>query len=141
MFREFARSNPAYFKKENMNAAVNEITINGVTYVPKGSEGESLAKNTDGLDYVIIRAKEAGVFAGFLGEDKDTTVILKNCRRLWYWSGAASCSDLARKGVSDPKNCKFCAPIAEIKIMNVIEQIKATDSAKKSIEGVAIWEA
>ena len=43
---------------------------------------------------VIIRADSAGVFFGTLAEhDKVNGVVeLHDCRRIWYWEGAASLS-------------------------------------------------
>ena len=126
-----------------MKTEINEIEINGITYVQK--DAAITASDEDGLPYVIVRAQSAGVFAGYLVKEEDvlsgTKCTLKNVRRLWYWSGAASCSDLARKGVSNPKECKFTAPNSEIKISNCIEILKATEEARKSIEGVGVWQA
>lgn len=94
---------------------------------------------------MIVRAHSAGVFAGYLAKEKETPsgtkCTLKNVRRLWYWEGAASCSDLARKGVSKPANCKFTAPNSEIRISNCVEILPATLVAKESIEGVPVWQA
>lgn len=123
-----------------MNTEINEIEVNGVKYVRKGSE-EKFAVNTDGLPYVIIRADRAGVFAGYLVEDNDTTVVLHNARRLWYWSGAASLSQLANEGVKKPNDCKFPAPNKKIKVTGVIENIPCTEIAQKIIEGVKVWSA
>lgn len=124
-----------------MNTEINEIEVNGVKYVKKGSDDCKFAVNTDGLKYVIIRADRAGVFAGYLAEDNDTVVILHNARRLWYWSGAASCSELAINGVKNPNDCKFPEANKKIKITGVIENIEATERARISIEGVKIWQA
>ncbi len=122
-----------------METNINEIEINGVKYVKKGTELKD-AYNVDGLPYVIIRADRAGVFAGYLKEHNNGTVILYDARRLWYWSGAASLSQLANEGVKNPDECKFPAPNKKITILGVIEIIPATELAQKSIEGVSIWE-
>lgn len=123
-----------------METNINEIEINGVKYVKKESE-QVAAVNVDRLPYVIIRSEKAGVFAGYLDEDEDEVVILKNARRLWYWSGAASLSQLANEGVKNVSSCKFPAPNAKIKITGVIEQILCTETARKIIEGVPAWSA
>lgn len=39
---------------------------------------------------VIIRADRAGVFFDTLKEKNGSEVTLTDCRRLWYWNGAAS---------------------------------------------------
>ena len=48
---------------------------------------------------VIIRADRAGVFYGTIVRKDGNEVELKDCRRLWYWNGAASLSELALSGV------------------------------------------
>lgn len=89
--------------------------------------------------YVIVRAKDAGVFAGILKEKEGDEVVMTDCRRIWYWDGAASISQLATDGTSKPQNCKFPAPVQEIGITGVIEIIPATEKAKKSIREVREW--
>jgi hypothetical protein len=88
---------------------------------------------------VIIRADRAGAFYGELVERNGTEVKLANCRRLWYWDGAASLSQLAVDGTSKPDNCKFTVVVPEIEILGVIEVIPCSDKAIQSIEGVEVW--
>ena len=114
----------------------NEVEINGVKYVKKDSVIESKL-NTE--NYVIIRTYSAGVFAGNLVERKEREVKLSNARRLWYWDGAASLSQLAVDGVSKPENCKFPCEVQEITLLDALEVIPCTDKAIKSIKGVKIW--
>ena len=47
---------------------------------------------------VIVRGDRSGVFFGELVERNGSEVKLANCRRLWYWDGAASISQLAVYG-------------------------------------------
>lgn len=51
---------------------------------------------------VIVRTYSAGVFAGELETKDGREVTLMNARRLWYWTGAASLSQLAQEGTSKP---------------------------------------
>ena len=88
---------------------------------------------------VIIRADRAGVFFGTLKERNGTEVVLTNCRRLWYWDGASSISQLAVAGTTAPQNCKFTVIVPEIAILGVIEIIPCTEKAIVSIEGVKEW--
>lgn len=88
---------------------------------------------------VIIRADRAGVFYGTLVEKDGTEVELKDCRRIWYWDGAASISEIALSGVTKPEMCKFSVTVSSIIITGVIEVIPCTDAATKSIEGVPVW--
>lgn len=88
---------------------------------------------------VIIRGDRSGVFFGTLVAQEGTEVKLENCRRLWYWDGAASISQLAVDGTKAPRNCKFTVTVTEIIITDVLEIIPCTDEAAKSIEGVNEW--
>jgi hypothetical protein len=89
--------------------------------------------------YVIVRTYSAGVFAGYLEHRQGKEVTLSNARRIWYWKGAASLSQLAMEGTADPSNCKFPIAVASIDLTEAIEIISTTEQARKSIEGVAIW--
>jgi len=89
--------------------------------------------------YVIVRTTSAGVFAGFLKSNKGQEVVLTTARRLWYWSGAASLSQLSVDGVADPKNCKFPVAVPEVTLLQAIEILPVSVKAKKSIEGVPVW--
>ena len=89
--------------------------------------------------YVIVRTHSAGVFAGYLQSRKGKEVTLTNARRLWYWSGAASLSQLAMEGTVDPSNCKFPIPVTSIDLTEAIEIINTTEKARKSIEALVIW--
>lgn len=90
-------------------------------------------------DYVIIRTYSAGVHAGYLHKKEGNEVVLKNARRIWYWDGAATLSQLAVDGTSKPENCKFPCAVPEVTIQ-WIEIIPCTKKAKDSIEGVKVWE-
>lgn len=91
--------------------------------------------------YVIVRTYSAGCFAGYLQSEKGQEVVLKNARRLWQWSGAASLSQLAVSGTSNPGGCKFPVATPEHKLYQAIETIPASEEARKSIESVPVWKA
>lgn len=88
---------------------------------------------------VIVRGDRSGVFFGPLEERNGQEVTLSNCRRIWYWDGAASISQLAVDGTSKPEECKFTVVVSEILILDAVEIIPCTDRAIKSIESVRIW--
>lgn len=92
---------------------------------------------------VLVRSNRAGVFFGTLKSETFTpagkVVVIENCRRVWYWSGAASISQLAQSGTSNPGGCKFPEAVSEIEIVDVIETIPLTDTAICSLENVPVW--
>lgn len=91
--------------------------------------------------YVIVRTYTAGVFAGEFVAREGQEVKLANARRLWYWAGAASLSELAMRGVKKPANCKFPEAVKEVILLEAIEILPVEPAAQKSIEEVTPWTA
>ena len=88
---------------------------------------------------VIVRGDRSGVFFGTLEKRDGKEVLLTDCRRLWYWDGAASISQLAESGTTNPSECKFTVSVSDIIITDAIEVILCTAEAVSSIEGVRTW--
>jgi hypothetical protein len=89
--------------------------------------------------FVICRTYSAGVFAGFLESRKGQEVVLTQARRLWYWKGASSLSQLAMEGVKCPNECKFPIAVDRVELTQAIEILDVTTAAKASIDGVPVW--
>lgn len=90
-------------------------------------------------DYVIVRTYSAGVFAGTLVSREGKEVVLSDARRLWYWNGASSLSELSTRGTSRPEKCKFPCPVTSVTLTEAIEVLPVTDRAKASIQEVKEW--
>ena len=118
-----------------MNFKAEEVTINNIVYVPKNSKINPVIED----NYIIVRTYSAGVHAGELVSKEGNITVLKNARRLYYWDGAATLSQLAMEGVSKPENCKFPCEVTEIELLGTIERIPCSRKAIESIKGVAIW--
>ena len=110
--------------------------IDGVTYVP-GSKVKPVAEG----GYSIIRTYSAGVFAGYIESRDGKEGVITSARRLWYWSGAASLSQLAMEGVNRPEECKFPCEVPEIIVTEIIEILPCTEEARLSIARVPVWKA
>ena len=120
------------------------MQINGEEWVRKSAiPALSCGKsgNVAGLAYCVVRTHSAGVFAGYLQARCGKEVRLLQARRLWYWDGAASLSEMAMRGVSRPENCKFPCPVAEVILTEAVEIIPCTAKAQESIEDVPEWTA
>lgn len=91
--------------------------------------------------YVIVRTNTAGVFAGVLERREGKEVELRDARRLWYWKGAASLSELAVKGTKRPTECKFPAAVDRVVLLESIEILATTAAAEASIRRVPEWQA
>lgn len=89
--------------------------------------------------YCIVRGDRSGVFAGTVAEMDEKVVRLENVRRLWYWDGAASISQMAVDGTKAPDNCKFTISVPVLILTDCIELIPTSDAARKSIESVRAW--
>lgn len=119
---------------------MKEITVNGVEYIEKSAvEGLAKAEKLEGMEYCIVRTYSAGVFAGYVESRSGKEAVIRKVRRIWYWDGANSLSQLAVDGTLKPGNCKFACEVDKIIVTEAIEIIPCTEKAKKSIEGVAEW--
>jgi len=115
-----------------------EITVNGEKYI-KASSIQQQAEPMEEMPYVIVRTYSAGVFAGYLAQRDGKEVTIKKARRLWYWSGAASLSQLAMEGVKNPGACKFPCEVETVTLLDAIEILNITQAAKDNIAKVPIW--
>lgn len=112
--------------------------MNPETIIVDGVEYRAL-DNHDKLPYVIVRTHSAGVFAGRLKSRDGKEVVLVDARRLWYWDGAASLSQLAMEGTTKPENCKFPCIVQRVILTEAIEILNTTAEARKSIKNVSEW--
>jgi|ERR1019366_4277041 hypothetical protein len=96
-------------------------------------------KKSSAKRYVIVRTYSAGVFAGTLLTRKGKEVSLANARRLWFWKGAATLSQLAQSGTTAPRECKFPEAVTLVELTEAIEILSVTAVGRKSIEGVPVW--
>lgn len=113
------------------------IMIDDVEYVRKQDVQNvplSIKEN-----YVIVRTYSAGVFAGNLKSRNGKETVLTNARRLWYWDGASSLSQLAQEGTVAPQNCKFPCEVSEILLTETIEILNCTEKSYESIKSVKVW--
>jgi hypothetical protein len=93
----------------------------------------------------IVRATNAGVFYGnvdeIVHESSGVHVRMSNVRRVWYWSGSATLSQMAEEGVKNAGACKFSMQVAKMFVMNVAEIIDLSPSAKANLDAVPSWKA
>ncbi len=114
------------------------IKIDDVEYVRK--DGFEPATKLDGLEYCIVRTYSAGVFAGYVKSRNGQEAVVLKARRIYYWAGAATLSQLATDGTKKPSECKFPCEVERVELTNVIEVIPTTKKAQESIAAVKVWE-
>ncbi|MCL2558614.1 MAG: hypothetical protein FWE09_09070 [Treponema sp.] len=95
----------------------------------------------NGMKYCIVRTSSAGVFAGYVERRDGQEVSILQARRIWYWEGAATLSQLAQSGTSKPEKCKFPEPVDRITVLEAVEILDCTERARASIASVPIWKA
>jgi len=118
---------------------MKEIIVDNETYVLKEAMQKNNCDHIMQHDYVIVRTYSAGVFAGYLFERTGKECILKNSRNIWKWAGASTLSQLAMTGTNNPEDCKFPCVVDHIELTEVIQILKCTALAKKSLEEVPVW--
>lgn len=89
--------------------------------------------------FCIVRCYGAGVFFARVESLEGQTAQLRDARRLWYWDGAASISQLATEGTKAPGNCKFTVTVPQMTVTQVIEVIPCSEQAIASISEVPVW--
>lgn len=102
---------------------------------------EAIKKLIENGQKVLVRTEHAGVFFGVITEMEGQTAEVRDCRRIWYWDGAASLSELADCGPKKPANCKFSVAVSSIVVLGVKEILPCTETAVKAIESVRVWRA
>lgn len=126
-----------------MKTNFNEVEINGTIYVPKGSESNIPYATADKMQAVLIRSYASGVHFGLLKSREDLlsgiAVELVNSRRVYYWDGACSLSQLAMEGSKCPDKCKIAVPVNLITVSQVIEIIPLTENQYKTLNSYKEW--
>ncbi len=89
----------------------------------------------------IVRCDRTGVFYGSVIAVSTDGKIAKivNARRMWFWSGAASLSQVANEGVKKPNECKFPDAVKTVIVTDAIEYLLLTEQALESLEKVPVW--
>lgn len=103
---------------------------------------KATTKATTKLPYVIVRCYGAGVHAGELvRHDRKGYVELRNSRRIWHWEGAASLSELAVYGSSNPSGCRFAAKLERVELLDAKEIDYCQPDGEKQIREQPEWRA
>lgn len=124
-----------------MTEPCEKVNVNGHDYIRVDLVAPKPAVDGAGRPFVIVRAREAGVFAGYLTyrNDSDQVVTLDDCIRLHQWTGC-SLSQVANDGTA-PSNHenRFSMPTNDHSVLGVIEIIPATERARLAIQAVKTW--
>ncbi len=86
---------------------------------------------------VIVRTYSAGVHFGYLVKREGKEVSLAGSRRIWYWKGANTLSEIALRGVGSGSKI---AERVSITLTEAIEIIDCTKEAAANMEA-AVWQS
>jgi len=86
----------------------------------------------------MFRTYSAGVHFGELVEKDGRECLVKNAKRVFYWSHACSLSQLAIEGSKKVEDCKISMAVPEILLTEVIEIIPMPEAAIKNLSEV-VW--
>jgi len=115
------------------------IKIDDVEYVR--ADSNKLASTTEGMRYCVVRTYSAGVHIGYVhtfGKDNNPQYAkLLKSRRLHYWSGACSLSQVAMDGVSP--DSRIAMELPEIELTDVIEVIPCSEKAMEFFRDAKPW--
>jgi hypothetical protein len=117
----------------------NTIKIDDIEYVRIDSINK-LSDPVDGLRYAVVRTYSAGVHIGYVKEfggiHPQQATLIKS-RRLHYWSGACSLSQVAMDGVSSES--RIAVEVPEITLTDVIELIPCSKKATEFFQTAKEW--
>ena len=114
---------------------INELTYGQIQEIAKlahGTKRRAAAHPFMGKR-VIVRSYGAGVFYGTLARKIGNEVLLEDCRRIWNWKGANTCSEIALSGIT-PLGSKVAKPTPQHAVFDVIELIPVSAEAAKIID-------
>jgi hypothetical protein len=121
---------------------IETIRINDVEYVRKDSIKSDVAA-TNGLKMCLVRSYGAGVFFGYVktqtADLNGVNVEMLRVKRIHYWDGACSLTQVALEGTKSPQNCRITEAVELQFIADVIEIIPLTEKAYKNLDGVKPW--
>lgn len=130
-------SNFSWNDNKGLSPAVMVSTTAGQTTGGGGNNGN--------MPFVIARGYKSGVHAGYLAGETNGRITLIDSRRIWYWSGAASLSEIAVYGCNPDKSddCKFAAKVARLELLSsdISELIHCQPAGQKMIENQPEWRA
>ena len=89
--------------------------------------------------YIIARNSNRDVFAGVLESRCGNEATLTNARRLWYWKGVATLSQVAEEGLKCPAECKVPRAVSRVSMLAVVEILLCSEQGRASIEAVPVW--
>lgn len=90
-------------------------------------------------EFFIVRANRAGVFFGKISENKGTSVVMEEVRKIHWWTGAAAVEQIALSGVGSGSRLTVTIPTMEI--AEPIQIIPCSEAATDNLKNFTEWKA
>ncbi len=87
--------------------------------------------------YYIVRTDRAGVFFGKVKENKGTSVIMQDVRKIHYWEKAAAVEEISQNGIGGASSVTMMIP--EMEIAAPIQIIPCTSKAADNLKSYKVW--
>lgn len=87
----------------------------------------------------LVGCNRSGIFYGEVVKATKDETIVKNCRKIFFWTGAACIEQLAEEGTTRPNDCKFTMSVDEVVLFDATQIIPCKDMAINNIEEVSEW--
>lgn len=121
----------------------DSVVLDGVEYIRKDSIAEKsrLAKELDGLKFVIVRTYSAGVYFGYLKSKNKDTVVMVDARNIHYWATgmAAAIPQIANDGIKKHKDNRITMIVSEIELTGVIAIYDCMVKAQDNLIKQPVW--
>jgi hypothetical protein len=95
--------------------------------------------------YVLARCQLAGMHIGTIESQDAEFLTLVGARRIWYWKGAASASEIALSGMRrechDQNKVSVEVPRVRLRQFDVIELLDVTAEARGNLAEIKPWKA
>lgn len=103
----------------------------------KKSQKTTTSRKQPRRTYVIVRCRDAGVWAGYVVSQSGREIVLAEARRCRRYHSApvGDCTDLALTGLTPGSASVIRPPVARVTLSERCETIPATDAARDGIIG------
>lgn len=115
------------------------IHVGDTKYIREDLTG-AMPEQVDGMKYCVVRTYSAGVHIGFVksfGIKHPQHAELIKSRRLHYWAGAASLSQVAMDGVDE--SSRIAVELPEVELTDVVEVITCSTKSKEFFQKAKAW--
>lgn len=89
---------------------------------------------------VLVRDNRAGIHVGTLDDYNPAAkyATLSKARKVWYWSGAASCHGIAERGLNHA-NSKVGPVVTLVSSTDVVEVVLCSEAGAASVATAPEW--